>query len=122
MAVTDAVPVSEGNVPSLQASAETLELWPTILSKAIYTVFTACGYSHSMRDILAVGGLWRDPSVTVEDFLKSRRATYSSFVVHLLTGWLPTSPWSMSGLLTKNPTQLSTLIDQIVSGALRNCT
>ena len=58
--------------------------------------------------------------MTVEDFLKSRRvATYSSFVVHLLTGWLPTSPWSMSGLLTKNPTQLSTLIDQIVSGALQ---
>lgn len=115
--VTDAVPVSEGNVPSLQGSAEPLELWPTVLSKAIYTVFTACGYSHSMRDILPVECSEESAAVTVEDTLKSRRvATYSSFVVHMLTGWLPSSTWSMSGLLTKNPSQLATLVNEIVAG------
>lgn len=40
--VTDTVPVGmEG--PALASSQEPLELWPLLLSKAVYSVYTACG-------------------------------------------------------------------------------
>ena len=115
--VNDAIPCSENNVPALQGSAEPLELWPTILSKALYAAFTACGYMDTMKDILSTSGSEGSDGVKVEDAVKARRtATYVCFVVHLLTGWLPCTPWSISGLLTKNGQMLRTLLDRIVSG------
>jgi hypothetical protein len=41
--VNDTIPLDEFNQPALAGSTDRLELWPMILSKAIYTVYTACG-------------------------------------------------------------------------------
>ena len=40
--VTDIVPVNSGGT-ALASSSEPFELWPTILAKAVYSVYTACG-------------------------------------------------------------------------------
>jgi Calpain family cysteine protease len=40
--VTDMVPITADG-PAIASSQEPLELWPVILSKAIYSVYTACG-------------------------------------------------------------------------------
>jgi hypothetical protein len=121
--VNDHVPVTADKKASLQGSEEPLELWPMVLSKALYTAFTACGYMNTMKDILpteAVAGADGEPDtpgVSVEDALRSRRvSTYASFVVHMLTSWLPSSPWSVSGLLQRNPAMLATLLERAVAG------
>lgn len=41
--VTDTVPIGQDG-PAITSSLQPLELWPLILSKAVYSVFTACGY------------------------------------------------------------------------------
>ena len=39
----DTVPIKEDGSPALASSEDLLELWPFILAKAIYTVYSACG-------------------------------------------------------------------------------
>ena len=40
--ITDIIPVNSGGA-ALASSSESLELWPLILAKAVYSVYTACG-------------------------------------------------------------------------------
>jgi len=41
--VSDVVPVCADGSPAIASSSQPLELWPTILAKAIYTAYAACG-------------------------------------------------------------------------------
>lgn len=41
--VDDAVPVTIDGKSALACSADPLELWPLLLAKAIYAVYSACG-------------------------------------------------------------------------------
>jgi len=41
--VDDSLPVTADGAPALACSADTLELWPLLLAKAIYSVYSACG-------------------------------------------------------------------------------
>jgi hypothetical protein len=41
--VNDTIPVDVNGVPLCAGSADNFEIWPTLLSKAIYTVIHACG-------------------------------------------------------------------------------
>lgn len=40
--VTDTIPITADG-PAIASSQESLELWPVLLSKAVYSVYTACG-------------------------------------------------------------------------------
>lgn len=40
--VTDTIPITADG-PAISSSQEGLELWPVLLSKAVYSVYTACG-------------------------------------------------------------------------------
>jgi hypothetical protein len=70
VAVSDAVPVSESGRCLLPRSSEALELWPTLLAKALYAAVAGCGYL----------------SVLFNDQMESQLV---SFLVHMLTGWSP---------------------------------
>lgn len=41
--VDDAIPVTDDGKPALACSADPLELWPLLLAKAVYAVYSACG-------------------------------------------------------------------------------
>lgn len=41
--VDDAIPVTVDGRPALASSADRLELWPLLLAKAVYAVYSACG-------------------------------------------------------------------------------
>ena len=47
----DTVPVTVDGRSALAFSSDKLELWPFILAKAIYTVYSACGYSSVVGDV-----------------------------------------------------------------------
>ena len=42
--ITDVLPLGADGRPAIASSYDIYELWPTILAKAVYTVYTACGY------------------------------------------------------------------------------
>ena len=75
--VSDVVPVGLDGKPLIASSVQQLELWPTILAKAVYTVYHACGYSSSLGTLQADG-------IATGRFL--------GFVLHLLHGWTPSLP------------------------------
>eukprot|EP01035_Chromulina_nebulosa_P033015 gene33015-44172_t len=49
--VDDVIPIREDGRPALATSSDMLELWPMIISKAIYTVYSACGYSVLIDEV-----------------------------------------------------------------------
>jgi hypothetical protein len=50
--VDDSVPVTVDGNPALAFSSDKLELWPLLLAKAIYAVYSACGYADVVGDVL----------------------------------------------------------------------
>ena len=106
--VSDVVPVGLDGKPLLASSVQQLELWPTILAKAVYTVYHACGYSSSLGTLQADG-------IATGRFL--------GFVLHLLHGWTPSLPIDLrsayppaAGMMVGDGTVLTTLLDDMVSG------
>lgn len=79
IAVTDTVPVGPTSLPAIASSSNPLELWPMILAKAVYSVYTACGYQRSLSDVNG----------------QLNSSLFVGFAVHLLTGWTPSTPWSL---------------------------
>lgn len=101
--MSDVFPVGPDNTPLLASSANPLELWPAILAKAVYTVSTACGYHHTLNDS-SVGS-------------SQQSASFISFAVHTLTGWLPNSPKNLSDIFAKDSNEnISTLLEEINFG------
>ena len=41
--ISDTLPISADGRPAIASSSELYELWPSLLAKAVYTVYTACG-------------------------------------------------------------------------------
>lgn len=60
--VDDSVPVRSDGRPALAGSEDKCELWPMVLSKAIYRVYSACGW---------VGGYWLQWCVAYHILTKS---------------------------------------------------
>ena len=52
--VDDSVPLRSDGLPALASSEDRLELWPLILSKALYTVYSACGYEEVLHSHMLV--------------------------------------------------------------------
>ena len=72
---------------SLASSSNSLELWPTILAKAVYTVYTACGFHHTM--------LGSDTSIGDSAL---QNVSFVAFALHTLTGWSPSAPRSLKDM------------------------
>jgi hypothetical protein len=82
--VDDSLPVNSNGKIAVASSADNYELWPVVLSKAIYTVYTACGYSFadfpsSSSSSTGITKLY--PAQQTCQFL--------SFALHMLTAWTP---------------------------------
>lgn len=75
--VTDTVPLDAEGRPAVATSTNPLELWPMILAKAVYAVYTACGYHR----VEGVGD------------------HFVAFALHVMTAWLPSSAWNVAGTL-----------------------
>lgn len=84
--VTDAVPVTESGEPAVASSSVPQELWPMLLSKAVYTAYTALGY-HTLLDNLGLANA--APSAT------DKASAFVAFALSALTGWFPTAPMSI---------------------------
>ena len=50
--VDDSVPVTADGRPAVACSQDQLELWPLLLAKALYAVYSACGYVDVVADVL----------------------------------------------------------------------
>ncbi len=50
--VDDSVPTTIDGTPALAGSSDRLELWPLLLAKAVYAVYSACGYADVVGDAL----------------------------------------------------------------------
>ena len=84
--VNDHVPISESGEPVVASSAVPQELWPMILAKAVYTVYTALGYFKVFH---CLGMANAAPSST------DTAAAFIAFALHTLTGWLSTAPMAI---------------------------
>lgn len=98
--VTDTVPLDAGGRPAVATSTNPLELWPMILSKAVYSVYTACGYHR----VDGIGG-----------------KHFVAFALHILTGWLPSSAWSVAGTMV-DAQRISNLLASIKFGGALDIT
>ncbi|KAJ1391121.1 hypothetical protein B484DRAFT_286609 [Ochromonadaceae sp. CCMP2298] len=119
--VDDKVPLREDGSPALACSADSYELWPLLIAKAVYTVFSACGYTanvpppSSYPKTLPVR-LEEDGEESTElDPTQLCRpqcdAVTSAFFLHLLTGWQPRAPISLSHTFTHELTKASKLLN-----------
>jgi len=86
--VDDNVPVRRDGRSAVAGSEDKYELWPLVLSKAIYRVYCACGYAEVFSDPL-------DATLSTPT-VNQRVVQFSSFAIHLLTGWNPTAPVNVS--------------------------
>lgn len=108
IAVNDAVPLDAEGYPALSASMNPLEIWPTVLSKAIYIAYNMCGYSKS------VGNIFQEDEK--EDVRTRKTATFTSFVMSVLTGWAPSCATYVPTLVSKKVAAMKDIIDTIVTG------
>jgi hypothetical protein len=74
--VTDSIPVQADGRPCLATTTEKLELWPLLLSKALYTAYTALGYTFlELADEIVP--------------LAEKKSLFFTFAMQCLTGWNP---------------------------------
>jgi len=95
-AVNDVFPTSADGSIALASSSEPLELWPALLSKAIYLAFNKAGYSAACNDF-HLGETGEDIASSKKS---SKQAHFVSFAVQCLTGWTACSPWVVADLLS----------------------
>ena len=114
----DCLPVGEDGSVSVASSAEPLELWPSLIAKAVYLVYTKCGFS--LTDTLApttADGDNTDALLQRESGVLARRsAHFVSFALSSLTGWLPGAPWSPQDIAARSEDVLRGLLGDIISG------
>lgn len=120
--VDDVIPLREDGRPALASSSDPHELWPLVLAKAIYAVYSACGYSAAVDDV--------DSSVKIATkdlmkLIKSNQITiphkissFVSFAVHLLTGWQPSSPMSVTSVFLNEKTRSIKLLLSITAAGV----
>ena len=121
--VDDVIPLRDDGRPALATSSDPLELWPLLLSKAIYTVYSACGYSTLIDDVETSA-----VKITMKDLMrlvKSNQVTiphkicsFVSFTIHVLTGWQPTSPMSVTSIFLNEKTRSIKLLMSITAAGV----
>eukprot|EP01041_Mallomonas_annulata_P000153 gene153-257_t len=107
--VSDVLPLASDGRPAIACSSEKYELWPSILAKAIYTVYTACGYNQEFPSV----GVGEDGPVAAR-----KCAAFLGFAVHVLTGWLPGNPWSLRDTVNDDIERYLGLVQEMVFGGL----
>eukprot|EP00606_Chrysophyceae_sp_TOSAG23-5_P000472 GSChrysophyteH2.ASY1.ANO1.1522.1 assembled CDS len=103
--VTDEVPLDGDGERAVACSSNPLELWPMILAKAVYTVYTKCGYNASLAAPFEGGANAAKQS-----------AKFAAFAIHTLTGWVPGSPLNLGAALTADVGRVKSLRDEIIFG------
>jgi hypothetical protein len=111
--VKDTVFVRSDGLSAYASSIDPLELWPMLLSKAVYAIFGACGYSDIIVDPCApcavgVGGEVKPAALT--------SASFVGFAVHVLTGWQPGTCWDISDLINLDFSRANLLLQEILFG------
>lgn len=101
--VNDKIPLNSDGKCGVAASEDPLELWPTILAKAIYSLFQACGYNDLISDISS------DEIGTTK-----KAAAFAGFAIHVLSGWHPASPWSLPSVFNQKTDNCFKLIQEII--------
>ena len=97
--VSDIVPVDESGRILIASSAHPVEMWPTIIAKAIYTLYDVCGYSSI------------PPCDT--DSLNETAARFIGFALQCLNGWVPSLPYSLSSAYySTDKTRMKYILDQ----------
>lgn len=110
--VDDSIPLNAAGEVALATSADPLELWPLLLSKAIYTVYTACGYSFA-------GGATVDKSdLAAKATPAQQTCQFVSFAVHLLTAWHPHHSADAATLFLTEKSKSLKLINQMVAAGV----
>jgi len=104
--VTDSVPLGEDNLPAVASSTNPLELWPIIVSKAVYAMYTACGYSSSLSRIM-------DETMPNE---AHKVAHFMAFALHALTSWQPSTPWSVAGTVSCDTARAKSKLHEMLFG------
>jgi hypothetical protein len=93
--VDDSVPTTADGTPALACSSDRLELWPLLLAKAIYSVYSACGYADVVSDPLlqpADGAPVSEEAAHTGPYPASTlpkaqcAAHFTAFALHVLTG------------------------------------
>lgn len=101
--VLDVFPIHNGQV-AVASSSNPLELWPSILAKGLYTVFTATGYYHTL------GGDGGEGQSALQ------RASFVAFAVHTLTGWSPSAPWDLHDVCAAQTNHLQMHLEEMIFG------
>lgn len=123
--VNDVYPVDSNGTPVIVSSLNILELWPTILTKAIYTIYKACSYDKSMPSLffrknsshvalnVDLELQEQSESLNVCPILASN---FLGLCLHCLTGWQPSTPWSFNSTLNGDLNHFKNLIQQFMFG------
>jgi hypothetical protein len=124
--VNDDIPLREDGTPALAHSLEEMELWPLLVAKAIYTVYSACGYTSSL--IEEVEGSAKIKASMLMKIMKdennlantvpSKICYFVSMAVHMLTGWQLNSPMSVTSLFLNEKTRSSALLESITEAGV----
>eukprot|EP01034_Spumella_vulgaris_P022642 gene22642-28782_t len=113
--VNDAIPLRADGTVALSTSAERLELWPLILAKAIYTVYSVCGYSKRFDDV-------NKAALSVNSFVTTipayKVSQFTSFALHLLTSWQPSVPVSLGNVFLKEVSKANGLLESLLLGGV----
>mmetsp|Transcript_30829 Transcript_30829/g.52157 ORF Transcript_30829/g.52157 Transcript_30829/m.52157 type:complete len:547 (-) Transcript_30829:178-1818(-) len=119
--VNDSIPVRADGTPAISCSEDKYELWPMLIAKALYTVYSACGYTveGKVPDVMDhdvsipprfdEDGEEMDPDPSV--YCRPQCiGLFTSFLLHLLTGWQPRVPVSVTHTLKYAPTKSAKLV------------
>lgn len=109
--VNDVIPLDANGLPVVCCSATSLELWPMILAKAVYAAYAACQYNG----LTGALGLFPTGIACDTSEMSISAATFASFAVHVLTGWLPSNPFPLVDNISNNE-GMDQLLTSIVAG------
>jgi hypothetical protein len=122
--VNDQIPLRDDGKIALATSSDPLELWPTILAKAIYTVYSACGYSSLVDDVDESAHISTKMLLKVlknnhsQITIPHKICSFVSFALHLLTGWQPSSPMSLTSIFLNERTRAAKLLLSITTAGV----
>ncbi|RYG63215.1 hypothetical protein EON64_16370, partial [archaeon] len=105
--VDDSLPVNSKGQLAVAHSVDTLELWPILLSKAIYTMYTACLYTFGDKA----------PSDLLPIFRSSpgqQTCQFISFAVYALTSWHPHHSADATSLFLSEKSKSAKLISNMI--------
>mmetsp|Transcript_20842 Transcript_20842/g.29973 ORF Transcript_20842/g.29973 Transcript_20842/m.29973 type:complete len:1324 (+) Transcript_20842:101-4072(+) len=105
--VFDCFPVQNNEV-TIASSSNAYELWPSILAKAVYTVYTACGYHNTLNIFPPTNE--NSPSDALNP------ASFVGFALHVMTGWLPCAPWNLIDVCTSQTNRIILNLEEITFG------